>query len=96
MEHNDEEIYYQIALSFVPNIGPKIANGLIAEIGSAKGVLTAPLKQLLKLEGVGELRAKSLKETSIYALADKEINYIHNKNISVFHQHHVQLSLIHI
>ena len=90
MEHNDEEIYYQIALSFVPNIGPKIANGLIAEIGSAKGVLTAPLKQLLKLEGVGELRAKSLKETSIYALADKEINYIHNKNISVFHQHHVQ------
>ena len=90
MQHNDEEIYYQIALSFVPNIGPKIAAGLIAELGSAKAVLTAPLKQLMRLDGVGELRAQSLKESSVFKLADQELKYIEGKDISVLHQQHEQ------
>lgn len=88
MQQSQEELYYQIALSFAPNIGPKIANTLIASLGSAKGVLTAPLKQLMKMDGVGELKAKSLKDTSIYALAEQELNYIVSKNISVLHQQH--------
>jgi DNA processing protein len=86
MQHNEEEIYYQIALSFVSNIGPKMATGLIAEFGSAKAVLTAPLKQLMKLEGVGELRAKSLKDTKAFALADQEMKYIQGKNVRILHQ----------
>ncbi len=91
MQHNEEEIYYQIALSFVSNIGPKMATGLIAEFGSAKAVLTAPIKQLMKLEGVGELRAKSLKDTKAFALADQEMKYIQGKNVRILHQQLEQL-----
>jgi DNA processing protein len=83
MQHLEEDIYYQIALSFVQGIGPKYATALMQKMGSAKAVLAAPIKQLLQVEGMGALRAKAIKEADVFHLADKEIAYIQSKGIQV-------------
>lgn len=86
MEHSEEEIVHQLALSFVPGIGPKLATALIADLGSAKAVLKTPLKQLMKIDGMGELRARALKDESVFALAQKEMSFIVDKKITVLTQ----------
>lgn len=84
--YQKDEIYYQIALSFVQGIGAKRAATLIAAFGSAKEVLSAPLRQLVAVEGMTELKAKALKDSSIYPLADKEMTFIAAKKIRVLLQ----------
>ncbi|MES2478008.1 MAG: DNA-processing protein DprA [Bacteroidota bacterium] len=86
MQQHKDDLYYQLALSFVPGIGPKFAAGLIEEIGSARAVLQAPLKQLMKVEGMGELRARAIKDETIFVQADKELAFIQSKDIQVFTQ----------
>ena len=83
MQHLEEDIYYQIALSFVPGIGPKFSNALIQQLGSAKAVLSATFKQLIQVEGMGEVRAKAIKEAVVFPLADKEMAYVQSKDIQV-------------
>jgi DNA processing protein len=86
MPHSEDELFYQIALSFVSGIGAKYANNLIAQLGSAKAVLNAPLKQIMKFEGMGELRAKALKDASVFTLAEQEMSYVLGKNVAVLSQ----------
>lgn len=83
MQPLEEDIYYQIALSFVQGIGPKYATALIQKMGSAKEVLAASIKDLLQVEGMGVVRATAIKNTSVFALADKEMSYIQSKGIQV-------------
>lgn len=86
MQHTEEDIYYQIALSFAQGIGHKYAHALVSAFGSAKAVLHAPLKQLIKLEGMGEIKANAIKDPAVFKLADKEMAFIAAKNIQVLTQ----------
>ncbi|MFA6152353.1 MAG: DNA-processing protein DprA [Chitinophagaceae bacterium] len=86
MQHSEEDIYHRIALNFASGIGHKYAAALIEGFGSAKDVLSAPLKQLLKIEGMGEIRAKAIKDLSVFELAEKEMAFITAKNIQVLTQ----------
>lgn len=86
MQQAEEEIYYQIALSFAKGIGHKYAAALIGAFGSAKAVLTATFKQLTGIEGMGELRARSIKDPAVFVLAEKEMVFIASKNIKVLTQ----------
>lgn len=83
MQQIEEDIYYQIALSFVQGIGPKYASILMQEFGSAKAVLAAPVKQLLEIDGMGMIRAQALKVPEVFHMADKEMSYIQSKDIQV-------------
>lgn len=83
MQQTEDEIYYRIALNFVPGIGHKYSAALIEGFGSAKDVLSASVKQLMKIEGMGEVRAKSIKDASVFELAEKEMAFIKAKNIKV-------------
>lgn len=86
MQHAVDDLYYQLALSFVPGIGPKFANSLLEQMGSAKAVLQAPLRQLMKVDGMGEIRARAIKDETVFAMAEKEMAFIETKNIQVFNQ----------
>jgi DNA processing protein len=86
MQHSEDNIFYEIALSFVPLIGPKLASSLISEFGSAKDVLFASQKKLMSIEGMGEQRANSLKDHSIFKDVEKEMEFILSKKIKVLTQ----------
>jgi DNA processing protein len=83
MQYTEADIYYDVALSFVQGVGPKVTAALIEEFGSARLVLSAPLKQLLRIEGMGEIRARAIKDTCVFARAEKEINYAVAKGITI-------------
>jgi DNA processing protein len=72
--HN--ELLYQLALTLVPNIGDVQAKLLVQQFGDAWSVFKAKKSELDKIEGVGEIRAKSIKDFDDFHIAEKEIEFI--------------------
>ena len=77
---------YQIALSLINGIGPKLARNLITYLGSVENVFL-PNSQFEKIPGIGSIMSKRLKSVdkgSLLARAEKEIDYIKKQNINTF------------
>ena len=75
------DLLYQIALSLTPNIGPVQAKILIEQLGSAETVFKTKATQLKSIEGIGEIRANSIKNFSKFNEAEDEIKFIEKYNI---------------
>jgi DNA processing protein len=54
-------LLYQIALTLVPNIGDVQAKILVQHFGDATSVFKAKEKELEKIDGIGTIRARSIK-----------------------------------
>ncbi|MBK8521701.1 MAG: DNA-processing protein DprA [Ferruginibacter sp.] len=78
--HND--LLYQIALTLVPNIGDVHAKALVNIYGSAQAVFKAKKKELDHLEGIGTVRAKSIKDFTDFSIAEEEIKFIEKYKIT--------------
>ncbi len=52
----------EFLLSSLPGIGVIMARGLLSHFGSIKNIITAPKKELMKVEGVGEKTAERLQK----------------------------------
>lgn len=77
----DSELLNQLALTLVPNIGDVQAKILINHFGDATSIFKAKKTLLEKIEGIGEVRAKSIKEFDDFHLAEHEIKFIEKYNI---------------
>lgn len=75
-KEQQDELYYQLALTFVPGIGAKIGRALLEHFGSATNIFKAPLKQLIHVDGVTEVRAKGFRDEEIFKKAAKEIEFV--------------------
>lgn len=78
--HND--LLYQIALTLVPNIGDVHAKALVNEYGSAQAVFKAKKKDLDNMEGIGIVRAKSIKEFTDFTSSEEEIKFLEKYKIT--------------
>lgn len=78
----DNELLYQLALSFVPNIGHVHAKVLASHFGSAEEIFRANVGLLEKIEGVGTIRANSIKRFSDFKKVEEEIEFIQKYKIS--------------
>ncbi|MFL5742526.1 MAG: DNA-processing protein DprA [Flavisolibacter sp.] len=70
------ELLYQLALTLVPNIGDVQAKILVQQLGSASTVFEERLSALEKIEGIGTVRARSIREFNSFHLAEEEIKFI--------------------
>ena len=77
--HND--LLYQIALSLVPNIGDVHAKALVNIYGSAEAIFKAKRKELDIIEGIGTVRARSIKEFTDFSSSEAEIKFIEKYKI---------------
>lgn len=75
------ELFYQLSLTLVPNIGDVQAKILVNHFGDASSVFKAKKSELEKMEGIGEVRAKSIKGFGDFHLADQEIKFIEKYGI---------------
>jgi len=75
------ELLYQLALTQVPNIGYVHTRTLVQHFGSASAVFAAKQSLLEKIEGVGSVRAGSIKSFNKFKEAETEINFIGKYNI---------------
>ncbi len=78
--HND--LLYQIALTLVPNIGDVHAKALVNHFGNAGAIFKAKKKELEEIEGIGSIRAKSLKDFHDFKFAEDEIAFIEKYKIT--------------
>jgi DNA processing protein len=79
-----QEVFCQITLSFVPQIGPITARSLIAHFGSAEEVLKAKPAQLAEVNGIGPATIAELKDLSIpFSLAEKEVNWALDQGVEI-------------
>lgn len=76
------DLLYQIALTLVPNIGDVHAKALINFYGSAEAVFKATKKDLENLEGIGTVRANSIKHFKDFTSSEAEIKFIEQYKIS--------------
>ena len=67
---------YQIALGLVPNIGDIHAKALINHFSNAEAIFFAHKKELEVLEGIGTIRAASIKNFHDFEKAEEEIQFI--------------------
>jgi DNA processing protein len=73
---------YQIALSLVPNIGAVQAKILLEHFGDAAAIFRAKKSTLDRLEGIGEIRARSIRDFNLFKRAEEEIAFIEKYKIS--------------
>ncbi len=76
------DLLYQVALTRIPQIGSVQARLLVEQFGSAEAIFRAKIHQLEKTEGIGSIRAKSIKEFNSFKEAEKEISFINKYKIN--------------
>lgn len=86
-EGMDQELYYQMALSMVPGVGPVMAKSLIAYCGSAEAVFTEKKSRLGKIPYVGGISAEAIYAFRDFELIDREVAFIEKNNIRAIHYH---------
>jgi DNA processing protein len=75
------ELFYQLALTLVPNIGDVHAKVLLQQFGNASTIFKAPHKELERLEGIGTVRANSIRTFNDFHLVEAELGFIEKYKI---------------
>jgi DNA processing protein len=77
-----KELLYTLALQRVPNLGDSSAKKLLRAVGSAEGIFQEKKTNLLKIDGIGNLKLKELQEHQLLPEAEDELNFIQKNNIA--------------
>ncbi|MES2429638.1 MAG: DNA-processing protein DprA [Bacteroidota bacterium] len=78
----NKDLLYQIALTLVPNIGDIHAKTLVNIFGDAESIFKAKRKELESIEGIGTIRANSIKAFESFESCEAEINFIEQYKIT--------------
>jgi DNA processing protein len=78
----NNDLLYQVALPLVPNIGDVHAKALVNIYGNAQSIFKAKKKELEAIEGIGTVRAKSIKDFTDFSTCEEEIKFIEKYKIS--------------
>jgi DNA processing protein len=76
------ELYNTLALMQVEGVGDVIAKKLIQHCGNAEAIFTSKKSQLQKIDGIGSVVIKNLRDKSVFVKAEAEIQFIAQENIS--------------
>lgn len=76
------ELFYQLALMRIENIGDIFARRLLQQFGTPENIFNTTEKQLLSIEGLGIKRVKSLQTKIDSTEIRKEIDFINKHQIS--------------
>lgn len=71
-----EEIFYWLALSLTPGVGIILMKRLLDRFKTPEAVFRAPLKELLKIEGLGERVAGEIKKGPLDKVVEKELSLL--------------------
>jgi len=74
-------LLHQVALTLVPHIGPVQSKLLLDHFGDATAIFKAKKHALEKIEGIGEIRAASIRHFNGWQEAEKEIAFIERYKI---------------
>lgn len=78
-----DELFYQLALSLVPGVGPVVGKSLIAYCGSASAVFTESQSRLAKIPGAGPMVAGCIHRFTDFQVAEQEMEFAIRNEIRV-------------
>ena len=78
----NNNLLYQISLTLIPNVGDVHAKALINHFGNAEEIFKAKKKDLEEIEGIGYVRANSIKKFNDFIKAEDEISFIEKYKIT--------------
>jgi DNA processing protein len=70
------DLLHLISLTRVPQVGPIHSRTLLQHFGSAEAVFTSSISVLEKIEGIGKIRARSIKSFRDFNASEKEIAFL--------------------
>jgi DNA processing protein len=76
------ELVYRVSLTLVQHIGPVQAKILIEHFGTAAAIFAAKESTLKRIEGIGEVRARTIKRFADFEKAEEEIEFTGKYNIT--------------
>ena len=76
------DLLYQLALTQVPHIGPVQARLLLEQFDTAEAVFRARRGDLERIEGIGTVRAASIKSFDRFAEQEAEIRFLEQRRIT--------------
>lgn len=79
----ENELHYLLALQKVDGVGDIIAKKLLNHCGSAEEIFKAKTTQLAAIDGIGKILLQHLKDKTIFAKAEKELQFIRENGIGV-------------
>jgi DNA processing protein len=82
-----QDLIYHIALTQIEGIGSVQAKLLLEKLGSASSIFKASKQQLAAVEGIGEVRARQIKNYNQFNAAEAELNFASKNNITILTQH---------
>jgi DNA processing protein len=82
---SDNELLYTLALQRVPNLGDTSAKKLLLALGSAEAVFKEKKSNLLKIDGIGNLKLKDLNFAHFISDAERELNFIKQNELSYYY-----------
>lgn len=77
----NEDLLYQLSLTLVPNIGHVHARILLQHFNNAQSIFRASASALEKIEGIGSVRARSIRSFSDFGKAAQEIRFMEKSGI---------------
>lgn len=79
-----DELYYQLALTMIPELGPVRCRMLTEYFGTASAVFTARKKEISRIEGIGDFSAAAIKKWDGFDEVEKELAFIGQQQIRTF------------
>lgn len=76
------ELLHSLALMRVEGVGDIVAKKLLSHFGSAEAIFKAKRKQILSIDGIGEILYKNLQIKNHFNLAEKELLFLEKESIS--------------
>lgn len=80
-----DELFYQIALTLLPKVGPVTARNLISYCGSARAVFQKKADALRRIPEVGTERILQIVNQQVFPRVEKELEFIQKNNIQVLY-----------
>lgn len=80
---NSEDLLYTMALQHIPNLGDTTAKKLIRKLGNARNIFQEKKSNLLKIDGIGNIRIQELHDPKHLRAAEDELRFIEKNGINV-------------
>lgn len=71
-----EEVFYWLALSLTPGIGSTLMRRLLDRFNTSEAVFHAPMKELSKIEGLGEKVAQEIRKGPLEKVVERELSLL--------------------
>jgi DNA processing protein len=71
-----EEVFYWLALSLTPGVGSTLIKRLLDQFDNPKAVFQAPMKELLRIEGLGEKVALEIHKGPLEKTVERELSLL--------------------